>query len=90
MSGAIPAYSEFSVDFPADYWKKELQNHEVFLIKKGKEVVGNFSYQHKSPDHIYISGLVVSPEYQGKGIARAVLELFLSQHLEAKRIDLVI
>lgn len=72
-----------------DDWKEEFKNGTVYLIKSGDRIVGNLSYEIKSPEHIYISGLVVSPEFQGKGIARDVLTRFLSEHSEATRIDLV-
>jgi ribosomal protein S18 acetylase RimI-like enzyme len=70
-------------------WKEELKNGTVYLIKSGDKVVGNLSYEQKSPEHLYISGLVVSPGFQGRGIARDVLTRFLNEHSKAKRIDLV-
>lgn len=51
--------------------------------------MGSVSYEVKSPDHIYISGLVVKPEFQGKGIATTALKQVLAKYVNAKRIDLV-
>lgn len=70
-------------------WKEEFENCSVFLIRNGNEVVGSISYEVKSPDHIYISGLVVKPEFQGKGIATTALKQVLAKYANAKRIDLV-
>lgn len=70
-------------------WKEEFKNGIVYFIKCGDKIIGNLSYEEKSPEHIYISGLVVRPEFQGKGIAREVLTHFLKEHSKAARIDLV-
>lgn len=70
-------------------WKEEFENCSVFLIRSGSEVVGSVSYEVKSPDHIYISGLVVKPEFQGRGIATTALKQVLAKYANAKRIDLV-
>ena len=70
-------------------WKEELKKNSVYLIKVAGRTVGNFSYEQKSPEHLYISGIVVSPEFQGRGIAKTVLTQFLNQHKEVMRIDLV-
>lgn len=71
-------------------WKEELQNNSVYLIKKGSEVVGNVSFERKSRDVAYISGLVVTPHFQGQGIGRKVLDKILKEDLnDVKKIDLV-
>lgn len=72
-----------------DEWKEEFQNNKVFLIEKDNSVVGNISYERKNSDHVYISGLVVLPEFQGKGIAREALMQVLEELKDVKRIDLV-
>lgn len=70
-------------------WKDELQSNDIFLIKEGDRVVGSISYEEKSPEHLYISGVVVRPEFQGKGIARTALQKVLNEHAHVPRIDLV-
>jgi ribosomal protein S18 acetylase RimI-like enzyme len=70
-------------------WEEELLNNFVFLIEKDGEVVGNMSYEKKEGDHMYISGLVVGRQFQGKGIAREAMSTFLEEFKEARRIDLV-
>ncbi len=70
-------------------WKDELQKGITYLIKEGEEITGLITYEQRSPDHIYISGLAVKPEYQGRGIARSALTRLLSEHPDTKRFDLV-
>jgi ribosomal-protein-alanine N-acetyltransferase len=70
-------------------WREELRGNSIFLLKHGSDVVGSISYEEKSPEHLYISGVVVRPEFQGQGIARAALQKVLDEHPAAKRIDLV-
>ncbi len=70
-------------------WREELGRAQVFLIENDSGVIGNVSYQHKEHDHVYISGLVVDPRFQGKGIGRQVLTQLLERLKDVKRIDLV-
>lgn len=70
-------------------WREELRGNSIFLLRHGNDVVGSISYEEKSPEHLYISGVVVRPEFQGQGIARAALQKVLEEHSTAKRIDLV-
>lgn len=50
--------------------KTELTNDIYYLIKMGDKVVGDTSYKLKDDDSAYISGLVVSKEFQGQGVAK--------------------
>ncbi len=70
-------------------WTEELQTNKVYLIEKNNVVVGNLSYERKSSDHVYISGLMVIPEFQGQGVAREVLTRLLKELKDVKRVDLV-
>jgi len=79
----------FSPMLEADEWQEELQKGKVFLIEKDNAVIGNLSYVQKDDDHVYISGLVVSPEFQGQGIARKILTGLLEEFKNVQRIDLV-
>lgn len=81
-----PTYSPMLKE---DEWKEALENGIAYLIKSGEEVVGNISYEEKNPQHMYISGLVVSPSHQGQGIARTALTQVLKEHPDATRVDLV-
>ncbi|MEK7100649.1 MAG: GNAT family N-acetyltransferase [Patescibacteria group bacterium] len=84
--GGVRTYSPMLEE---EEWKQELQGNSVFLLKNGEDIVGSISYEEKSPNHLYISGIVVRPEFQGKGIAKAALQRVLDEHQDAKRIDLV-
>ena len=70
-------------------WREELTKGVVYLIEKDSKVVGSLSYEKKGDDHVYISGLVIVPEFQGQGIGREVLTVLLKQFENVKRVDLV-
>jgi ribosomal protein S18 acetylase RimI-like enzyme len=70
-------------------WKEELQKSVVYLIEKESKIVGDVSYEKKSDNHIYISGLAINPRFQRQGIAREVLKQILEKFRDVKRIDLV-
>lgn len=70
-------------------WKEAFEKGKVYLIQKGDTVVGNLSYEQKSNDHLHISGLVITPPFQGQGIAREVVTKLLAEFRGVKRIDLV-
>lgn len=79
----------YSPMLTSEEWQKDLATNEVYLIKQGRKVVGNLSYEKKSPSHVYISGIVVMPEFQGKGIAREVLTNLMYSLRGIPRVDLV-
>ncbi len=70
-------------------WIKELQKAKVFLVEKNGIVAGNVSYEIKSKDEAYVSGLITKPEFQGKGVGRKALEMILDELKDYKRITLV-
>jgi len=70
-------------------WKEELQKNHVHLIQGNKQIVGSISYEIKNSDHIYISGLVINPEFQGKGFGKKALLSLLEKFKDVSRIDLV-
>lgn len=69
--------------------KEEIKNNECFLIKKDGIIIGSTEYQIKSPEEVYLGGLVIDPAYQGQGIARKAAEFRLDKVKNAKRIWLV-
>lgn len=79
----------YSPMLEADEWKEELQKGEVYLIEKDNAVIGNLSYERKGDSHVYISGLVINSEFQGRGIGREVLTKLLDELKDVQRIDLV-
>lgn len=68
--------------------KAFLGTNEVYLIKKGMATVGNISYTLKGRK-AHISGLVIVPKFQGKGIGRIALMLILKKLKKRKSIELV-
>ena len=69
-------------------WMEEITHSSIFLIRSGNEIVGSVSYEVEGSEHVHISGVVVKPEFQGKGIATAALKQILNQYASARRIDL--
>lgn len=70
-------------------WKEEMEKGVVYIIEDFGSVAGNISYERKSDNHFYISGLAIRPEFQGRGIAREALLRVLEELYDARRIDLV-
>jgi len=64
----------------------ELKESIVYFIKENDEVVGNIEYQKKADGSIYLSGLMVKPEFQGKGIGREAMRQVLEEVSDVERI----
>ena len=70
--------------------KEWINNDVVYLIKNGEEVVGSISYEIKDKNHVYISGLVIKPEFQKRGLARQAMELLFDKLKNFKKLSLVV
>jgi [ribosomal protein S18]-alanine N-acetyltransferase len=70
-------------------WSEALSKNTTYFIKDDDTVVGEVSYEIKDLSHAYIDGLVVSPSFQGQGIARKAIELVLEELKNIQEIDLV-
>jgi len=68
---------------------EEIYKNFFYLIEQENKIVGDVSYEMKSENHAYISGLVVAPKFQGQGIARQAMEIILAELKNIKIIDLV-
>ncbi len=68
---------------------EEIKNNYVRFIKVGEEIAGSVMLESKGSEHVYVSGLVVTPSFQGQGIARKVMQMVLEELKGVKRIDLV-
>lgn len=86
---SVSGVSTYSPMLDADEWVEEIQKENVYLIKKDGIVVGNISYERSGDSHVYISGLVISPAFQGQGIARESLKKLLNDLGGIQKIDLV-
>lgn len=89
LERSVAGTNIYSPMLEADEWKEALQKGEVCLIEKDHVIAGNVSYEIKNKDHIYISGLVVDPRFQGRGIAKTALTQVLKKLQDTRRIDLV-
>ncbi|MEK7629438.1 MAG: GNAT family N-acetyltransferase [Patescibacteria group bacterium] len=79
----------YSAMLDENEWRNEIQNNTVYIIENEGKMVGSISYERKSDDHVYISGLVINPSFQNQGIARQVMNVILKELKDIKRIDLV-
>ncbi len=70
-------------------WLESLARNKTYFIEVDGAIVGEISYEIKSPDHAYLDGLVVNPSFQGRGIARKVVEILLEELKGFREIDLV-
>lgn len=93
----VPIYIELEKLAPSDIYaritdeqavEKEIENNEVYLILKDDKVIGTTEYTMKSPDHAYLGGLLIHPDFRGQGIGRKAAEFRLNQLKGIKRIDL--
>ena len=51
----------------------------VYLIEEDGVMVGDISYVVKDADHAYITGLVIVPEFQRRGLARQAMNMLLDE-----------
>lgn len=72
--------------------KDEIKNYikkcEVFLIKKGKSIVGLISYENKRSKEVGFNGLIVKPKYRCQGIGVRAMKMILGSLKDKKRIYL--
>jgi|GEM_PF-573322 len=71
-------------------WQEAFDTDKIFLVELDGKVVGEISYEMKNPEHAYISGLVIDPAIQGRGLGRRTMELILQELQGVARIDLVV
>lgn len=89
LERSIPLTSTYSPTTDLDEAASEIENNVVYFILEGEKIVGDVMYQMKSPDHAYISGLIIRPEFQGRGLATAAMEKVLGELKDVPTIDLV-
>ncbi len=68
-----------------DYLKKST----VYFIELDGEPIGTISYEKKSDNHAYFDGMIVHPDYQGRGYATQAVDWLLNKLKNYKKIDLV-
>ncbi|MDD4902625.1 MAG: GNAT family N-acetyltransferase [Patescibacteria group bacterium] len=89
LEKSVAHLKTYSAIIEKDEVKKEIENNIVYLIKAGDSIVGSIEYKMEDDDTAYFSGLVVSPDFQGKGIAREAIKQVLEIIGEDKKIHLV-
>lgn len=70
-------------------WEEAMEDGLVYILEKEGAIIGNATYEIKSPNHVYISGLLILPEFQGKGLGKQVMNDILQEIGKVKRVDLV-
>jgi ribosomal-protein-alanine N-acetyltransferase len=70
-------------------WVEALGKNKTYFIEVDGTVAGEVSYKMNDFNCAHIDGLVVKPDFQGKGIARKAMELVLKELKEVQKIDLV-
>lgn len=72
-------------------WQNEFdnKNQTIYLILKDEIVVGDTSYEKKPDGSVYLSGLVIEPEFQGQGIGHKVMDIIMEELKDIKTITLV-
>ncbi|MDQ5958178.1 MAG: hypothetical protein QG665_529 [Patescibacteria group bacterium] len=68
---------------------EEINKNNIFFIKNEGEVVGHIAYEMKESGHAYISSLVITPKYQGRGLAKQALRQVLEKLKDIEKIDLI-
>lgn len=83
------------LSFYSGYFSEEeivswIKTEFVFIIKKDSITVGSISYELKDEEHVYISGLVVKPEFQKMGIAKEAMNLIFEDFKDIKKFSLAV
>ena len=67
-----------------------VKNSIVYLIKNNDDIVGSISYDVINSNHADISGLVIKPEFQKKGLAKKAMELLFKELKDYKKLSLCV
>ena len=69
--------------------KKQIEENECFNIYEDDVLVGHGEYTMKNPNHAYLGGLVILPEFKSHGIGRKATLFMLEMVKDIDRVDLV-
>lgn len=89
LEKSVAGQETYSPMLEAHEWEEEIGRTNVFLVEHNSKVVGNASYELKPDGSAYISGLVIEPAFQGKGIARKAMSALLEKLQGVKNVWLV-
>lgn len=63
----------------ADEVRAEMNRGPLYMIRSGNDTVGIISYETRPDGSVYITELVIDPQFQGKGYGRAAMQKVLSE-----------
>jgi ribosomal protein S18 acetylase RimI-like enzyme len=68
-------------------WNKEFTNesNKIFFIEVDGKNVGSLMFEEKEDEILYVAGVAILPEYQGKGIVKNALKEKLSELMKDKK-----
>ena len=67
----------YSWGFTDSEFLEWIRNEVVYLIEEDGVMVGDISYVVKDADSAYITGLVIVPKFQRRGLARQAMNMLL-------------
>ncbi|RJQ36687.1 GNAT family N-acetyltransferase [Candidatus Parcubacteria bacterium] len=82
-----PTYSGIT---DQDEARQELAASIVYFITVDGKIAGTIQYEIKSPKHAHISGIVVRPEFQERGVGHVALHFVLKELKSVERIDMAV
>lgn len=83
----LKIYSGYFNEKEIEEW---ISNDVVYIIKNHDAIIGSISYEIKNENHVYISGLVIKPEFQKKGFAKKAMELLFDKLKDYKKLTLCV
>ncbi|MEI6650719.1 MAG: GNAT family N-acetyltransferase [Candidatus Moraniibacteriota bacterium] len=69
----------YSWGFTDSEFLEWIRSEVVYLIEENGVMVGDISYVIKDADYAYITGLVIVPEFQRRGLAREAMNMLLDE-----------
>lgn len=89
IENSVIGSKTYSTMLEESEWLEAMNDGPVYIIERDGKVAGDMSYEIKSEDTAYISGLLILPEFQGQGIAKESMRFMLKEMGYKKRVDLV-
>ncbi|NTW15443.1 MAG: GNAT family N-acetyltransferase [Candidatus Moranbacteria bacterium] len=74
--------------FTDEEMRQWIRDETVYLIEEDGVIVGDISYRVKDTDYAYVSGLIIAPEFQRRGLARKAMGMLLEELREFDRVSL--
>lgn len=69
---------------------EELRKTVVYFIQQEGQAVGLIAYEMKAVNHAYLSGIIIDPKYQGRGLAKEAMGKILEELKDVELIDVVV